>query len=67
MTGGARGVGAAVAKALAEAGMTIAVHARADVDAAKAAVQSLTQSLAVSLAPLASPSRPWRRDSSTPT
>ena len=41
VTGGARGVGAAVAVALAEAGMTVAVHARADVAAAEAVVAKL--------------------------
>ncbi len=41
MTGGARGVGAAVARALAEAGMTVAVHARADLAAAEAVVAAL--------------------------
>jgi 3-oxoacyl-[acyl-carrier protein] reductase len=41
VTGGARGIGAAVAKALAEAGMTVAVHARADLVAARAVVAAL--------------------------
>lgn len=41
MTGGARSVGAAVARALAEAGMTVAVHARADLAAAEAVVAAL--------------------------
>jgi 3-oxoacyl-[acyl-carrier protein] reductase len=41
VTGGARGVGAAVASALAEAGMTVAVHARADIAAAEAVVAKL--------------------------
>jgi len=41
VTGGARGVGAAVARALAEAGMTVAVHARADLAAAKDVVAAL--------------------------
>lgn len=41
MTGGARGIGAAVARALAEAGMTVAVHARADLAAAKAVAAAL--------------------------
>jgi NAD(P)-dependent dehydrogenase (short-subunit alcohol dehydrogenase family) len=41
VTGGARGVGAAVALALAEVGMAVAVHARADVAAAEAVVAKL--------------------------
>jgi 3-oxoacyl-[acyl-carrier protein] reductase len=41
VTGGARGVGAAVAKALAQAGMTVAVHARADLAAAREVVAAL--------------------------
>ena len=41
VTGGARGVGAAVASALAGAGMSVAVHARADVAAAEAVVAKL--------------------------
>ncbi|HEX6342442.1 SDR family oxidoreductase [Umezawaea sp.] len=41
VTGGARGIGAAVARALAEAGMTVAVHARADLAAAKAVAAAL--------------------------
>jgi NAD(P)-dependent dehydrogenase (short-subunit alcohol dehydrogenase family) len=41
ITGGARGVGAATAQRLAEAGMTVAVHARADVAAAESVVAGL--------------------------
>jgi 3-oxoacyl-[acyl-carrier protein] reductase len=41
VTGGARGIGAAVASALAEAGMTVAVHARADIASAEAVVAKL--------------------------
>jgi NAD(P)-dependent dehydrogenase (short-subunit alcohol dehydrogenase family) len=41
VTGGARGVGAAVAKALAEAGMAVAVHARTDLAAAREVVAAL--------------------------
>ncbi|MFD9736416.1 SDR family NAD(P)-dependent oxidoreductase [Umezawaea sp. NPDC059074] len=41
VTGGARGVGAAVARALAGAGLRVAVHARADVAAAEAVVKAL--------------------------
>jgi NAD(P)-dependent dehydrogenase (short-subunit alcohol dehydrogenase family) len=41
VTGGSRGVGAAVAAALAAAGTTVAVHCRRDVEAAKAVVDTL--------------------------
>jgi NAD(P)-dependent dehydrogenase (short-subunit alcohol dehydrogenase family) len=41
VTGGSRGVGAAVATALADAGSTVAVHCRGDVAAAEAVVSKL--------------------------
>lgn len=41
VTGGSRGVGAAVAARLAAAGFTIAVHCRADIDAAEGVVAGL--------------------------
>jgi 3-oxoacyl-[acyl-carrier protein] reductase len=41
VTGGSRGVGAAVAQALATAGHTVAVHCRADTDAAAGVVAAL--------------------------
>lgn len=58
VTGGSRGVGAAVAARLAADGIAVAVHCRADGEpeapaygASKAAVHAMAQSLAVSLAP----------------
>jgi NAD(P)-dependent dehydrogenase (short-subunit alcohol dehydrogenase family) len=44
VTGGSRGVGAAVAARLAEAGLTVAVHCRSDVAAAEAVVAGLAGS-----------------------
>lgn len=41
ITGGSRGIGAAIALALAEAGHAVAVHCRTGVDLAKAVVESL--------------------------
>jgi NAD(P)-dependent dehydrogenase (short-subunit alcohol dehydrogenase family) len=41
VTGGSRGIGAAIATALAQAGYAVAVHCRADVTAAKAVVEAL--------------------------